>query len=327
MQLEQQKQTILIIDDAKENIVILCHLLKDKAEVIFATNGQDGLAKAQEQLPDLILLDISMPGMNGFDVLRNLQENPKTLDIPVIFVTGIPDSYNEEKGLTLGAVDYITKPFSPAVVSARVSIQLRLRCLTKNLQIANNELSEMAMTDSLTGAFNRRHFMQSAQNELKKIHHHERSVCVIMMDIDDFKSINDKFGHDIGDQVLLQVSNSCKSILRLNDIFGRLGGEEFAVLLPELELEEANVIAKRLCQLFAASVIEIDSCKVTFTASFGVSCILATDESCEQAIKRADLALFKAKHDGRNRVVIFEQEMSNCADQAVKKVIPISQNE
>ena len=322
---KQLNQNVLVIDDAKENIVILCHLLKDQADVIFATSGQEGLDKAQEQLPDLILLDISMPGMNGFDVLRNLQENANTRDIPVIFVTGIPDSYNEEKGLTLGAVDYITKPFSPAVVSARVSIQLKLRRLTKNLQIANKELTEMAITDSLTGAFNRRHFMQSAQNELERLHRHEHSVCAIMLDIDNFKSINDKFGHDIGDQVLLHASNSCKSILRLNDIFGRLGGEEFAVLLPETGLEEASEIAIRLCRLLSESIIEIASCEVTFTASFGVSRLWVSDESCEQALKRADLALYKAKHDGRNRVVIFEQEKAIHTPQTDKNVMPISQ--
>ena len=306
MQIQEQPQTVLIIDDAKENIVILCHLLKDQAEVIFATNGQDGLAKAKTHLPDLILLDISMPGMNGFDVLRHLQSNPSTQDIPVIFVTGIPDSYNEEKGLTLGAVDYVTKPFAPAVVSARVNIQLKLRRLTKNLQVMNEELTEMAITDSLTGAFNRRHFMQSAQSELEKLHQHEHSVCTIMLDIDNFKSINDRFGHDIGDRVLLHVSNLCKNILRLNDIFGRMGGEEFAVLLPDTDLEKASEIATRLCRILSESVIEISSNKVFFTASFGVSSLCISDESCEQALKRADLALYKAKHGGRNRVVIFE---------------------
>jgi len=127
MPTEKTKQTILVIDDAKESIIILNHLLKDKVDVIFTTNGEDGLFKAKADLPDLILLDISMPEMNGFDVLKKLKEDPKTQDIPVIFLTGIQDSYYEEKGLTLGAVDYITKPFSPAVVNARINMQLKLR--------------------------------------------------------------------------------------------------------------------------------------------------------------------------------------------------------
>jgi len=324
MQNEQQNLTILVVDDAKENIVILSHLLKGKAEIIFATNGDDGLAKAKAQIPDLILLDISMPGMNGFDVLRKLQKNSKTDAIPVIFVTGIPDSYNEEKGLRLGAVDYITKPFSPEVVSARVDIQLKLRRLTRNLQISNEELTEMAMTDSLTGAFNRRHFMQAAESELKRLHRHKHPACTIMLDIDNFKSINDQFGHDMGDQILMQTSNLCKSLLRVNDIFGRLGGEEFAVLLPETELEEASLIAKRLCHLLAGTVIEIDACKVAFSASFGVSLLWPSDNSCEQALKRADLALYKAKRDGRNRVVIFDQEITNNLGQSVNNTILIN---
>lgn len=324
MQNEQQNQTILVVDDAKENIVILSHLLKSKAEIIFSTNGEDGLAKAQAQIPDLILLDISMPGMNGFDVLRKLQKNSKTDEIPVIFVTGIPDSYNEEKGLRLGAVDYITKPFSPEVVSARVDIQLKLRHLTRNLQIANEELTEMAMTDSLTGAFNRRHFMQAAQSELKRLHRHEHPACTIMLDIDNFKNINDQFGHDMGDRVLLQTSNLCKSLLRVNGIFGRLGGEEFAVLLPETELEEASLIATRLCHLLAETVIEIDARIIAFSASFGVSHLWASDKSCEEALKRADQALYKAKRDGRNRVVIFDQEITNNFGQSVNNKILIN---
>ncbi len=325
MQTEEQTQTILVIDDAKENIIILCNLLKDYAEVIFATSGQEGLAKAQNQLPDLILLDISMPKMNGFEVIRNLQENTVTRDIPVIFVTGIPDSYNEEKGLTLGAVDYITKPFSPAVVCARVNIQLKLRRLTESLKIANKELTEIAMTDSLTGAFNRRHFMQEAQSELSKLQRFQHSSCAIMLDIDNFKCINDQFGHDMGDQVLIKTSELCKNLLRVNDVFGRLGGEEFGVLLPETELKEATVIANRLCILLSESEIEIASYKIKFSASFGVSRFMDSDKSCEQALKRADLALYKAKNDGRNQVVIFEQESIICPDQYVANDMNISQ--
>ena len=141
MPTEELNQTILIIDDAKENIITLCQLLKDTADVIFATNGKDGLIKAKSDLPDLILLDISMPEMNGFDVLRYLKEDPDTEEIPVIFVSGIPDSYNEARGLTLGAVDYIKKPFSPAVVRARINIQLKWRHLIKKLESTNQELT------------------------------------------------------------------------------------------------------------------------------------------------------------------------------------------
>lgn len=313
-QLQESNQTVLIVDDAKENIVILCHLLKDQADIIFATNGSDGLAKVQSNNPDLILLDISMPGMNGFEVLRQLQENPETKDIPVIFVTGVPDTYNEEKGLTMGAVDYVTKPFAPAVVRARVCNQLKLRRLTKRLLAANTDLTRMAMTDPLTGAFNRRHFMQASRNELERLRRHSRPASMIMLDIDNFKEINDCHGHDVGDQVLIHTAKTCTTLLRINDVFGRIGGEEFAVLLPETEIHEAGEIAKRLCRLISNSTPSIRTDKLHFTASFGVSQLRETDKACDEALKRADLALYKAKQDGRNRVVIFEQEISLCPE-------------
>lgn len=305
---EPSRPTILIVDDMKENIVFLSRLLKDQADIIFAADGKSALEKAASQQPTLILLDISMPEMDGFEVLKQLKASSLTADIPVIFVTGIPDTDTEEKGLNMGAIDYITKPFAPSVVKARVRNQLRLYRLNHELITTNAELTRMAMTDPLTGIFNRRHFMNATVNELQRFHRNSHPVGMVILDIDNFKHINDEFGHDTGDRVLVHTAATCKTLLRINDVFGRIGGEEFTVLLPETPLEEASTIAERLRELICNSPLELSSGQLSYTASFGVTKLHTGDQSSEQALKRADLALYRAKANGRNNVVVFERD-------------------
>jgi len=305
---EQSAPLVLLVDDVKGNIIFLSKLLQDQAEIIFSTQGENALEKAENQKPSLILLDISMPGMDGFEVLKRLKANIKTADIPVIFVTEIQDTDTEAKGLTMGAVDYITKPFAPSVVQARVRNQLNLQRLNRKLLNTNTELTRMAMTDPLTGIFNRRHFINATINELQRFQRHNHPVGMMILDIDNFKKINDQYGHDIGDQVLVQTATTCQTLLRVNDVFGRIGGEEFTVLLPETSLEDAGDIAERLRTLLAETPLALDSGQLSYTASFGVTKLRLSDTNSEQALKRADLALYKAKQNGRNQVVIFDRD-------------------
>ena len=309
---EPSTPTILIVDDMKENIVFLARLLKDQADIIFATDGESALEKALNQQPTLILLDISMPEMDGFEVLKQLKANPQTAEIAVIFVTGIPDTDTEEKGLNMGAIDYITKPFAPSVVQARVRIQLKLNRLNNDLLATNAELTRMAMTDPLTGIFNRRHFMNATGNELQRFHQHKHPVGMVILDIDKFKNINDEFGHDTGDRVLVHTAATCKTLLRVNDVFGRIGGEEFTVLLPDTPLNEAGEIAERLREIICTSPLELSSGQLNYSASFGVTKLHSSDQSSQQALKRADLALYRAKANGRNNVVVFDRDSVKC---------------
>lgn len=304
----ESKQTILIIDDAKENIVVLSRLLKPQGNIIFAQSGEEGLRLAQQHLPELVLLDISMPGMDGFEVLALLKQAAQTSEIPVIFITGIPDSETEEKGLTMGAVDYITKPFSSAVVKARVRHQLKLQRLTFDLKEANARLTQLAMTDPLTGAYNRRYFIDTLNSELARSKRYQFSVCVILFDIDCFKAINDKYGHDIGDRVIKEVVDISIAELRKNDVFCRYGGEEFAILLPETPMSEAAKMAARLCAKFADSRINTGTRQVCFTVSAGLAQFENPGESPETILKRADQALYEAKMQGRNRVVTADAD-------------------
>lgn len=302
---EELGQTILVIDDAKENIVVLSRLLKSQANILFAINGREGLEKSKLEKPDLILLDISMPDLNGFEVLSRLKKSTMTADIPVIFITGIPDSATEEEGLSSGAVDYIIKPFAPAVVQARVRHQLRIQRLTSALKEANKRLTLLAMTDPLTNAYNRRYFFDALEKELCRAARHQFYTSIVTLDIDNFKAINDNFGHDVGDKVIIEITRISTSMLRKNDIFGRLGGEEFIILLPNTSREVATQVAKRLCHEITQASIKVADKLVTFTVSCGVTESVPGDESSEPFIKRADLALYEAKKTGRNKVVAF----------------------
>ncbi len=299
-------QKILIIDDAKENIVVLSRLLKSQANIIFALSGEEGLKIANTSLPDLILLDISMPGLNGFEVLEHLKQSQNTAGIPIIFITGIPDAETEEKGLNLGAVDYITKPFASAVVKARVRHQLKLQRLTTALREANTRLTQLAMSDPLTGAYNRRYFLDALNKELERVQRYRHPSILMVFDIDRFKSINDNYGHDIGDKVIIEMVKISSTMLRKNDTFSRFGGEEFTILLPETPLAEASQIANRLCMQIARTTIESSNKAVSFTVSCGVTQLRDDDESPDTILKRADVALYQAKQSGRNQVVIAD---------------------
>lgn len=297
-------QTILIIDDAKENIVVLSRLLKTQANIIFALSGEEGLKIAGTNVPDLILLDISMPGLNGFEVLEHLKQAAATADIPIIFITGIPDAETEEKGLNLGAVDYITKPFASAVVKARVRHQLKLQRLTTALIDANARLTQLAMSDPLTGAHNRRYFLDALKKELDRVQRYRHPSILMVFDIDHFKCINDNHGHDVGDKVIIEMVRISSTILRKNDIFSRFGGEEFTILLPETPLAEAEQIANRLCAQIARTAIETPEQQLSFTVSCGVTQLREDDKSPDTILKRADIALYQAKQSGRNKVIV-----------------------
>jgi len=297
------RQCVLIVDDVKENVLMLSGLLDGEAEFIFATDYKEALAKAADDLPDLVLLDVGMPVMDGYEIFANLKSNPITNHIPVIFVTGFIEDKDEEKGLTLGAIDYITKPFNPAIVRARVRNHLAFQKMAQDLKQANLELTRVAATDFLTGVNNRRRFLELAKGESVRLGRGGRSFGVIMVDIDKFKSINDTHGHDAGDQVLIAMAKACVEVMRDIDVVGRLGGEEFAMLLPETDLAGTQLAAERLRRELAGLIVPVDGLELSFTISAGYTIVSDPTDSIEDALKRADAALYQAKETGRNRVV------------------------
>jgi diguanylate cyclase (GGDEF)-like protein len=250
----------------------------------------------EEFSPDLILLDIEMPDMNGFDVMERLQNNSNTKDIPVIFVTGHDDIKNEERALLSGAVDYITKPISPIIVKARVKTHLTLK-------YQRDQLLFRASHDQLTGVYNRHKLVEEGSKFFSRAQRHGDMFCVAILDIDFFKKINDSYGHLIGDEVLRAVAGMLKSNVRSEDIVARYGGEEFVIVFDRCKIEDAQLKADILRMLLA----RLYPSDIKVTASIGITFVKPDiHKEFDDVLKEADEALYKAKETGRNKVIIYK---------------------
>ena len=290
---------ILIVDDSESNIDALKSLLKEKYEVLTSMNGKEAIELLKNTKVDLILLDILLPDIDGYEICKLLKNDETTKNIPIIFVTARLDSDSISKAYEVGGVDYITKPLKAIEVLCRVKTQLKLQNLIKELQTTKYELEQLASKDFLTGIYNRRSFEAFANSFLAT-----DDVALILIDIDYFKFINDNYGHLIGDEVLKYVTNKIKILIRKNDIFARIGGEEFVVLLPNTSLKNAYKIAEKLRQIIEQASIKIDKLNIDITISLGVAS-LDKNETLKDLLQKVDIALYKAKSNGRNRVELF----------------------
>jgi len=294
----QIKQKILIVDDVASNIQALAAVLKDEYQLRVATTGEKALELVSNELDiDLILLDIEMPEMNGFEVILKLKESYKTADIPVIFVTGNITIEDEEKGLISGAVDYIAKPIRPVIVQARVKTHITL----KNQR---DQLKYEAVHDKLTGLYNRYQLDQEGYRKFKHALRKKSHFTVVMIDIDNFKNVNDSYGHIIGDEVLKSIANLLKRNRRVEDFVVRYGGEEFLMLLEECNIEDAYAISESLRK----DIETLNPAGVEVSASFGIATLKEKHIGMDELLKDADDALYKAKDSGRNKVVVFNSK-------------------
>lgn len=294
------RQRILIVDDEKFNRQILSELLLPDYEVFLAKDGDQAIARAKAMpAPDLILLDVIMPGMDGYEVLRRLRADERTSNIPVMFVTGMCEAEDEAKGLDMGAVDYVSKPFRSAVVRARVRNHM-------NYIWQRKQLERDAFIDSLTGIHNRRSFDQTVDSEWKRAARHRKQLSLAMVDIDYFKQYNDTYGHGAGDEALRQIAKSMLKIInRSGELIARYGGEEFVVLLPEIGRDEAIQIAERIRYSVEALGIghEKSSAAPIVTISVGgVSMVPCENSTVADLLALADEQLYLAKQEGRNLV-------------------------
>jgi diguanylate cyclase (GGDEF)-like protein len=264
-----------------------------------ATNGQQAIHLCKANPPDLVLLDIVMPQMDGYEVCRQLKADPATRDIPVIFVTAHTEADQETLGLEVGAVDFITKPVVPAVVKARVRTHVTLKH-------QSDLLRKMAFLDGLLGVFNRRYFDQQLETELARSHRSGAPLSLLILDVDFFKKYNDTYGHLAGDDCLRNVATTIRQFLRRpGDVVARYGGEEFACILPETPLDDAVTIAKALEQQIRSLGIEHISSDVAkvVTISIGVCCKPHGVIGLASAlVAQADAQLYRAKHGGRAQV-------------------------
>ena len=300
--------TVLVVDDDVTNITIIAHLLESECDVVFATSGEQALDLIARVQPDLVLLDVMMPGMDGYAVCKKLKADPVTAAIPVIFVTGLQESESESHGLELGAADYVTKPFNANVVRARVRNHVELKR-------ARDRLAALAATDGLTGLANRRAFDAALDRECKRLARTHALMGLVMLDIDHFKAFNDAYGHIAGDDCLRRVADALTSAMhRPADLAARYGGEEFVCILPDTTIEGAVAVAERIQSAIRDLAIPQSRPKAdgTVRASYGVVSTVCVQETDGEAIlQSADACLYQAKQDGRNRIVTGAREASN----------------
>lgn len=300
-----KRPSILIVDDEVSNIEILSAVLEEDHDIYFATSGDEAMNTARAALPDLILLDVLMPGTDGYEVCASLKSDPLLADVPVIFTTALGDQEAEVKGLTLGAIDYITKPISPVVVRARVRNHLQMKRM-------RDDLAKMAVTDALTGLGNRRRLERALNIETARLGLSGGVLSVIILDIDFFKRFNDLYGHTAGDRCLTMVAAALnRAVHHASDLTIRYGGEEFACVLPETDHESAMAIARGIRERVEALSIPHSGSEIAATVSVSIGVATATcmpGATPEAWVKAADAELYKAKAAGRNSVSgrIFE---------------------
>ncbi|MDA8088605.1 MAG: diguanylate cyclase [Nitrospiraceae bacterium] len=323
-------EKILIADDIPANIKMIGEMLKGSYEVLVATNGERAIKLACECMPDLVLMDVMMPEVDGITACKRLKAVRETADIPVIFITASNEEEDIVKGFAAGGMDYITKPFNPTELHARIRTHLeirnsreRLKKYSKELESINNELNEknillggaleqitlLARTDQLTSLWNRNYMIEKCREEEVRFKRNKRPFCFILCDIDHFKKFNDTYGHECGDNVLRTVAGVMKGSVRDGDIVSRWGGEEFLMLLPETAVPDAAGIAERMRSQIAAYAMDYSNMPLKVTMTFGVA---AYDEASGigGSIKNADLALYEGKNSGRDRVVSFNLHQS-----------------
>lgn len=294
---DESGYSILLVDDEPVNLHVLNRILKDNYEVYAARYGQAAIKKALEDKPDLILLDVMLPDMSGFEVLSEIRKNDITRNIPVIFITGLSDAENEKIGLRLGAADYITKPFNSDVVKARVEYQIKI---VEQIRIIEGS----GMTDVLTELPNKRSFEDQLNVEWGRFLREKTPLSMMMIDVDRLKSYNSTYGHEQGDIILKELANILRATLkRATDMVFRWGGEEFAVLLPGTTLNNAIMIAERIRVNVEAIKIPGNGKELAATVSIGVSEATADgDAGAEDFLLRAENSLHCAKMKGRNSV-------------------------
>lgn len=296
-----KKPTILVVDDNPLNIHVLADALKEDYRIKVATSGEKALDIIKNsEIPDLVILDVMMPNIDGYEVCRRLKENDSTSDIPVIFITAKSDAADEEQGLELGAVDYISKPFNLATVRARIKTHLALKLKT-------DLLNSLTSVDGLTGIANRRSFDETLEREWRRVTRSGEPISLLMIDVDFFKQYNDTYGHWEGDSCLRRIARALSSVVnRSTDMVARYGGEEFVVLLSGVDSISAAMIAEKMRLAVEAMQIEHVASSISPYVSISIGCASfetkISHSDTRGLIQQADKNLYTAKSEGRNRV-------------------------
>jgi len=305
---------ILAVDDAKDTLMLLDFDLAEEGYQVFtAKSGELAMDVLEELAIDLILLDMYMPGISGLDMLQKLKSHSVFMNIPVIMLSASDNEDQIVAALEFGADDYVTKPYIPKVLLARIRTSLRL--LEKTL-----ELESLAKTDFLTGINNRGSFEDLANRAISQAKRTNFPLVMAMFDIDFFKAVNDNHGHDSGDKVLINFANIMCDCFRDYDIIGRVGGEEFAVFMPDTTAENAFIACERFRRMIEGNEIKLDNAIdeiISVTVSIGLSLGQGSELNLEELFKKSDISLYQAKNNGRNQIKLYEEAVSEVVSEAI----------
>lgn len=305
---------ILVVDDVPVNIQLLVtYLSVEGYDVISAKDGHDAMKAVKEHQPDLVLLDVMMPKMNGFEVCKAIKSDDATKFIPVILVTALNELEDKVKGMVSGADDFLTKPFNKLELLVRVRSLLRIKHLHDELQEkvielqrTKEELRQLAITDGLTGLYNYRYFKEQLLQEVNRAQRHNLNISVVMIDIDHFKHYNDKNGHPAGDVVLKDIARLLRDNIRNIDLAARYGGEEFSLILIETDKPPAKIVSEKIRKLVEdyGFAYENSQPEGRLTISTGVATFPEDGEDFDTLVSQADQRLYRAKEAGRNLIFV-----------------------
>jgi two-component system, cell cycle response regulator len=304
---------ILVVDDNPDNLEIIATRLQFRGyEVAVADRGEAAIELVKEAPPDLILLDIMMPDMDGYEVARRIRQDPEIGYIPIIVVTARDSTEDKVTGLDAGADDYLTKPINFPELEARVRSMLRIKRLQDQLEEKNWELEQLSISDGLTGLFNHRHMHELLADEFERSRRTGEPMSVVMFDLDLFKEVNDTHGHQAGDRVLCELADILRESAREIDKLGRYGGEEFMVILPESDPEAGVTFAERVREMVEKQNFDIQADEpLRMTISAGVATYPHDEpDGARRLVHYADLALYSAKKTGRNRVERYSPDLA-----------------
>ncbi|MTV48861.1 diguanylate cyclase [Heliobacillus mobilis] len=295
---------ILIVNDsALEARILMDELSRSGFQVENARDGEMALAMIDSFQPDVIIADIVLPRLNGWDLARRLKENVDTSDVPIIFASSSENKSDRFESLKAGGSDYITKPIDYEELLLRIEVALRHKISIDSLKRREGILRAGSVRDTLTGLYNRRYFDQKLTEELARVDRFGSMLALMMIDIDHFKHINDTYGHLVGDKILINLAGRLNQRVRATDTICRFGGEEFALVAAETDLKGAFVLAEKIREIVSAEAYVIsDELTINVTASFGITECRKHNETVQSLIDRADKALYQAKRNGRNRV-------------------------
>jgi len=305
---------ILVVDDSRAQLDWLVQVLEKEGYVVHtALDGKDAIRKVRTEAPDLVLLDMVLPDMSGLEVLRLIKPSDEQQFLPVIIQSSKSDIDSKVEGLRIGAHDFLVKPFAEQELVARCATMLRIKQLQERLRDAQRKLEEQSITDGLTGLKNRRFFDERLHEEFRRAQRYGDTLSLIMIDLDHFKDVNDRHGHQAGDVVLRDAAALIRASIRDPDICARYGGEEFAVILPKTHMSGALAVAERIWKELGAKEYLLPQAggpaKIRVTASIGIAFYPSKDiSSGELLVRFADQALYNAKRGGRNSICLYQAQ-------------------